>query len=202
MSNFEPGGHGIPRPQGVIPWPSMTGDKTRRSPRLPSGENASEGNDPTPRKRVTRRRLLPVAFITQISPPRVLYAILPSLDEVPMGQRFISVEVRENDPAVGELQARLAHGRCVQAEHADIAAEARCLQNACSLGDSSACGKETSRLRLPILGPAGWHGRAYCSAACAELEKARQKRRMACCFLAVTSSATFAQPLSPEAGSS
>jgi hypothetical protein len=31
VSNLEPGGHGIPGPHGGHPWPSMTGDKTRRS---------------------------------------------------------------------------------------------------------------------------------------------------------------------------
>jgi hypothetical protein len=46
--------------------------------------------------------------------------------------RLEYVDVFRRIPPKCMFRARLAHGRCTQAEHGDIAAEARCLQNACS----------------------------------------------------------------------
>jgi hypothetical protein len=50
----------------------------------PPGEKSGSKSVPRP-ERVTRRRPLPLAFITQISPPRVLYAILPCRLETAAG---------------------------------------------------------------------------------------------------------------------
>src|SRR4051812_12790055 len=48
----------------------------RKTIKRPSGERLASKSNPAP-ERVTRRRPLPFAFITQMSPLRVLYATTP-----------------------------------------------------------------------------------------------------------------------------